>query len=120
MTINKDLRQVGDVQDRGKLKWTALMLPEHVRMLREWKEEDNRIQRPELDEFDLQTLQENIEIALTRRCEVEIQVWEEFQFYFYLGKIISIDLQTRTVVYDDSLSTKRLQLDEIISVRLMD
>ncbi|MFC4712215.1 YolD-like family protein [Planococcus dechangensis] len=120
MTTNRDMKQIGDVQDRGKLKWTALMLPEHVRMLRDWMDEDNRIQRPELDEFDLQTLQENIEIALMRRCEVEIQVWVEFQFYYYVGKIISIDVRKRSVIYDDSLSTKRLQLDEITSVRLMD
>lgn len=120
MAINRDMKQIGDVQDRGKLKWTALMLPEHVRMLREWKTEDNRVQRPELDEFDLQALQENIEIALMRKCEVEIQVWKEFQYYYYTGKIVELDLRNRTMVYDDSFSTKQLQLDGITSVRLMD
>lgn len=120
MSINRNRKMVGDVQDRGALKWTALMLPEHIRMLREWKEEDNRVPKPELDEFDLQTLQENIEIALMRKCEVEIQVWKDFQFYYHTGKITELDLHTRKLIYDDSLSAKRLAVDEIISVHLID
>jgi len=111
---------VGDIQERGALKWTALMLPEHIRMLREWKEEDNRVPKPKLDEFDLQMLQENIEIAIVRRCQVEIQVWKDYQFHYYTGMIISMDIQTRSIIYDDSISTKRLSVDEIPSVRLID
>ena len=113
MAINRDLKKIGEVQDRGKLKWTALMLPEHVRMLRDWMDEDNRIQRPELNEFDLQTLQENIEIALMRKCEVEIQVWKEFKLYYCTGKIVELDLRNRTIMYDDSLSIRRLQVADI-------
>ncbi|MDE0581568.1 YolD-like family protein [Planococcus sp. A6] len=120
MSINRDRKMVGDVQDRGALKWTALMLPEHIRMLREWKEEDNRVPKPELDEFDLHALQENIEIAIVRTCQAEIQVWKDNQLHYYTGMIISMDIHTRTIVYDDSLSTKRLSVDEITSVRLMD
>ncbi|MGM0897922.1 MAG: hypothetical protein ACQEV0_08480 [Bacillota bacterium] len=71
MSINRDRKMVGDVEDSGALKWTALILQERMRMLREWKE-DNRIPKPELDEFNLQTLQENIGIAIIRRREVEI------------------------------------------------
>ncbi|WP_211654285.1 YolD-like family protein [Planococcus alpniumensis] len=120
MSINKDRKMVGGIQDRGALKWTSLMLPEHIRMLREWKEEDNRVPKPELDEFDLQTLQENIEIAMSRRCEVEIQILKDHQFHYYTGMIISLDIQTRTIVYDDLLSTKKLSVNEVTSVRLMD
>ncbi len=28
------------IRDRGNIKWTAMMLPEHVKLLREWQEQD--------------------------------------------------------------------------------
>ena len=27
------------IRDRGRMKWVSMMLPEHVRVLREWAEE---------------------------------------------------------------------------------
>ncbi|WP_213423025.1 YolD-like family protein [Bhargavaea massiliensis] len=30
------------IRDRGNIKWTAMMLPEHLRLLREWQEEEGR------------------------------------------------------------------------------
>lgn len=120
MSINRDRKMVGDVQDRGALKWTSLMLPEHIRMLREWKEEDNRVPKPELDEFDFQALQENIELALVRRCQAEIQIWKDHQYHYYVGTITEMDLHTRTIVCDDSLNTKRISVDMITSVQLID
>ena len=28
------------IHDRGRMKWVSMMLPEHVRLLREWAQED--------------------------------------------------------------------------------
>lgn len=30
------------IRDRGNIKWTAMMLPEHLKLLREWQEEEER------------------------------------------------------------------------------
>lgn len=30
------------IRDRGNIKWTAMMLPEHLKLLREWQEEEGR------------------------------------------------------------------------------
>lgn len=38
------------LRDRGRIKWTAMMLPEHVRLLREWKEEGGHRKPIEIDE----------------------------------------------------------------------
>jgi len=41
---------VNQNKDRGNIKWTSLMLPEHVQMVKEiWKEEE-KVQKPVLDE----------------------------------------------------------------------
>ncbi|MFS0575054.1 YolD-like family protein [Sporosarcina sp. 179-K 3D1 HS] len=38
------------IRDRGRIKWTAMMLPEHVQQLRDWHEEEHLPQRREPDE----------------------------------------------------------------------
>ena len=44
------------IRDRGKIKWTSMMLPEHVTMLREWANEDSYETRNELDEQQMEAM----------------------------------------------------------------
>lgn len=115
MPINRSRKIVGDVQDRGNLKWTALMLPEHIRMLREWYEEDHRIPRPDLDEFDLRQIQEELDVGLKRNCEMKIETWHDEQVTEHRGRIERIDLSARNLFYENSSGRQRLSLDEIIA-----
>ncbi|TFI48759.1 YolD-like family protein, partial [Diaphorobacter sp. DS2] len=36
------------IRDRGRIKWTSMMLPEHVKLLRDWAKEDTYEQKREL------------------------------------------------------------------------
>lgn len=38
------------IKDRGNIKWTSLMLPEHVKLLKELWEEEDKVPRPIIDE----------------------------------------------------------------------
>ncbi|MFE8698000.1 YolD-like family protein [Cytobacillus sp. FJAT-53684] len=38
------------IKDRGTIKWTAMMLPEHVQELKKAALDEERIKQPELDE----------------------------------------------------------------------
>ncbi|WP_186318725.1 YolD-like family protein, partial [Bacillus licheniformis] len=38
-----------NLKDRGSIKWTAMMLPEHVSLLRELESRQNKVKRPVLD-----------------------------------------------------------------------
>lgn len=116
MSINRDRKIVGNVQDRGALKWTALMLPEHVRMLREWHEEDNRVPKPELEEFDLQQIEEEIDLAFKRKCEVLMKSWKDYKIIEHRGKIEQIELDARQVFYTNLSGRHRLAVDEIVAV----
>ena len=59
-----------NIRDRETKKWTAMMLSEHIKELRIWKDKDNYEERPQLDDFDLQAIQHEIEVAQNRECEV--------------------------------------------------
>lgn len=116
MKINKHMKQVRDIKDRGNIKWQGMFLTEHVQMLREWKEEDNRIRKPELDEWDLRFIQEELELALKSKGEVRIQSWKDYKYHYHRGTIEGIDPQSRTIIYDDPFGLHRLPIDEIVAI----
>ena len=38
------------IRDRGRIKWVTMMLPEHVKLLREYNESLDKAEKPVLDE----------------------------------------------------------------------
>ncbi|MET3574841.1 YolD-like family protein [Bhargavaea ullalensis] len=42
------------IRDRGNIKWTAMMLPEHLKLLREWQEGEERREPAEPDSQQLE------------------------------------------------------------------
>ena len=54
--------------DRGTKKWAmAMMLPEHVEAFKKWMDEDHYVERPQLDDYDPENIQESIDIAYKRK-----------------------------------------------------
>lgn len=105
-------------RDRGKIKWTALMLPEHVGLLREWQAEDDYVKRPELAEWDLETMQEELDRALKMKCQTLVETWHDGKVTSYLGTIESIDLHTRRVMLQDPFDLERIKFEDIVSVQV--
>ena len=70
--MNNNTFDLSKVRDRGSKKWVAMMLPEHVQLLRQYNEDIKKIPRPNLDEFDLLAIQEQIEIAMKRNVRDQI------------------------------------------------
>lgn len=62
-------------RDRGTIKWTAMMLPEHVKLLREWNNEDNIVPEPNLDEYDFEELAHQIQTAVQSHSIVRLHYW---------------------------------------------
>ena len=120
MKRNKYLKTVGDIKDRGRIKWTALMLPEHVEMIREWYDKDEQVPKPDLNEDDLQLIQEEVDIALKRQCEVLIHTWRDGAIHAHRGTIEGIDARTRMLIYEDPFKKRRLPMDEIVSIVMVD
>lgn len=120
MKPNKHLKFKGDLKDRGLIKWRGMMLTEHVTLLNEWYDEDNQDQKPELDEFDLQLIQEEMELAMKSKCTVKIKSWKDKKYHFHIGTIEKMDLSSRSIVYADPYGEHRLPFDEIVGVLLID
>ncbi|GGD12787.1 YolD-like family protein [Pontibacillus salipaludis] len=53
------------LRDRGTIKWTSLMLPEHVEMLKEVWKEDERVEKGMLAEDQAVEIDFKLQRALT-------------------------------------------------------
>ncbi|MFP3323998.1 YolD-like family protein [Planococcus sp. SIMBA_160] len=119
MKKNQHLTVKGDVMDRGQLKWGALMLPEHVRMLREWRADEPSMQKPQLDEEELGLLQEEIGLAHHRQCMAELRYWDGGPASVS-GVVVSISLASRTVQVLSGTEAIHIAFGDLLGVRLLD
>lgn len=78
------------IRDRGAMKWTSMMLPEHVKMLREWKN-DHYMKKNERDEQQWEEW--NIKLYESMECSLYINIsWEiNRQEYTKIGKLVKYD-----------------------------
>ncbi|MBO0587995.1 YolD-like family protein [Sporosarcina sp. E16_8] len=106
------------IRDRGNIKWTAMMLSEHVAELRRWQNEDHYEGRPELDDFDLQAIQYEIEVAKKRECEVQVKLWDKGKSVLYMGVIKEINVESMWITVDSPFGRDRMQVKDIISVQI--
>lgn len=120
MKVNKHLKQVGDIKDRGIIKWQGMMLTEHVEMIRAWYEEDKHDAKPNLDETDLQLLQEELVLAAQRKCQVKMKSWKEKKFHYHIGSIQELDPHSRSIIYEDPVGIHQLLMSELVGIWLID
>ncbi|WKA51582.1 YolD-like family protein [Planococcus liqunii] len=117
MKINQQLRVI---KDRGTIKWQGMLLNEPVKMQQEEVEEDKTMPQPKLDAYDLQLIQEELEWALKRRCNVIIHTWKEGKVTRHYGAILSIDQTANILTYADPFKDRTLNSAEIVSVNIVD
>jgi hypothetical protein len=66
------------INDRGSIKWTAMMLPEHVERLRQMKKGIDDDYMPEIDEQQLQDMSFKVTHALHNSETVHITYYDAF------------------------------------------
>lgn len=85
------------IKDRGTIKWTAMMLPEHVDMLRkDWKE-DTKICKPVIDEQALEEIELIIKEAKYHSKDLVITYWLDGKFRTVVGYICSINENSKSI-----------------------
>lgn len=103
------------IQDRGNIKWASMMLPEHLELLREYKQE--RTEQPrELDEWELEELQKTIDQAFNQQLDIKLEVWKDYKITQWTGIIKSIN--TNELILETLLKTKNISIQSIQSAQL--
>ncbi|MBS4176427.1 YolD-like family protein [Lederbergia citrea] len=109
------------IRDRGRIKWNSLMLPEHVKMLRGWADEDTEEQQKQLDEQKLEWLNETAREAMAFEKEVIINHFANNHYEKMEGRIRCFDaLQKEFRIVDRTGDIKRISVENIEQMILAD
>ncbi|PAD67132.1 hypothetical protein CHH83_20605 [Bacillus sp. 7586-K] len=79
------------IRDRGTKKWTAFMMPEHVKNLRDFDISLNKVEKPELDEGQLEEINSIICEAMEYNKEVVFTYYEKGDIKLYIGFVHYVD-----------------------------
>lgn len=113
-----EVYQTAQKLDRGSIKWTAMMLPEHTTQLREDKANYSKVDRPQLDEYDLQTLQEEIDRAIISKATTRTTTWQDGELNPIQGIIKSMTHED--LVVEGPFGLMRVSLDSVVGVMLLE
>ncbi|AUJ23231.1 YolD-like family protein [Virgibacillus dokdonensis] len=78
------------IYDRGAIKWTSMMLPEHVDLLQDMWEKLERKEMPILDEQKLEELDVQLQAAVRQGIVIEIKYFNGRDFLTSKGKLKQI------------------------------
>lgn len=109
------------IRDRGRIKWTSMMLPEHVKMLRDWAQEDEYEKERQLDEQQLEQLNETILEAMEYNRPLSITYYRQRKYELVIGKIhYWNELGQKLHIVDRFEEIHRIGISHIADVRLAD
>ena len=109
------------IRDRGNIKWTAMMLPEHIAELRNWMDKEHYSECPELSDWDLRSVHEEIEVVYKRKCQTLIKTWKDGKIMTRGAIIVEvIDVLSSCIVLDNPYGPERIPFSDIVSVQCME
>lgn len=100
------------VNDRGTKKWTSIMLPEHVNLLKEMWEQQEWKDKPILDEQLREEINLKLQLALQDDLTVEIEYFKDHDYHETKGKLLGINPLLNYLRLEDM----ELPLDCIVGV----
>lgn len=109
--------------DRGSIKWASLMLPEHVKALREWRDGEKRpnAKKPAWDGQMAEALDARLKEALARRRPVSVAFIRDGERRTVIGMIEKTDPVSRSVTVRDRAGDKHvIAADAIVALAPMD
>jgi YolD-like protein len=107
------------IQDRGNIKWTSLMLPEHVKELRKYINEDYYdIPEPTLDEQQLEEINSLILEAIELNIPLLFTIYKDKRLKEVRGFIHYIDhVKQEFRIYDMENTLHILKITSIKDVQ---
>jgi len=98
-----------------------MMLPEHVKMLRDWKIEQTYESQRLVDEQLLDEMNLQLHQAIHEDRNVTITYYKNHHHYQVNGKISKINLlENRIAVKEDAEEYMELSLENVVDVKLSD
>jgi hypothetical protein len=104
-----------NIKDRGNKKWTAMMLIEHRKKLKELKEHEDDRKKPILDDQEKAVINSRLQQALERNLKVKIKYYRDKRFKTISGRIKRVDVNRREVVINDEV----IDVEDLLELKIV-
>ncbi|KMM38010.1 YolD-like family protein [Guptibacillus hwajinpoensis] len=105
------------IRDRGNIKWTSMMLPEHVKELRDWKAEERRKSKPMLDEQKMEEMNEIICEAMEFHHPLYFHYFEKGETKILYGYVHYLDQLSKELrILDKDERKRKVALSDLIHI----
>lgn len=107
------------IRDRGKLKWqSAFFIPEQVKMLQEIEIDANKIEKPVLDEHQIEQFEQVVYLAMEYTYRMKIKIWESEVYKIYCGLLHRLDEINKILYLGQEEHIIKIRYNDIVSVEL--
>ncbi|PTV95034.1 YolD-like protein [Halanaerobium saccharolyticum] len=108
-----------NLKDRGNKKWTAMMLIEHRKRLKELKESEKDRKKPILDDQEKEEINYKLQQAVQHNLAVEIKYYENKRFKTSSGVIKKVDSNRKEVIISEEVGEQhKISLNNLLDLRL--
>ena len=95
-------------KDRGTIKWTSLMLPEHIQRLRAWENELHDTPPKEKADWELEALHQTIQQAYKLNMPITFTLYKQGMWQNTTGIITAIDLNKQHLLLENDTIVKAI------------
>ena len=108
-----------NLKDRGNKKWTAMMLIEHRKRLKELKESEKDREKPILDDQEKAAINSKLQQAVQMKLPVEIKYYEDKRFKIASGVIRKVNLNQKEVIISEKTDAQqKISINNLLDLRL--
>ncbi|MEK5390230.1 YolD-like family protein [Margalitia sp. FSL K6-0131] len=109
------------IKDRGLIKWHGFFMPEHVEGLKQMWIDQKKIQKPLLDDYQVQEFEERIRFAKENKLPVTFTVYDNGLVETFTGIVYSVDqIKQRIKLLLDPTTVEYILFSEIMNVQMND
>ena len=104
-------------KDRGTIKWTALMLPEHITRLHEWRTESEKQAEQPLDEWTATKIERLLLYSYKQQQPITLTFSNNYQHSELQGIVVNIRYPEQRIRFNntwvDIASIKNAEADDV-------
>ena len=104
-------------KDRGTMKWSSLMLPEHVEILQELWQEDRYEKKPTIDEQQMEWNEQLLQEAYINQSLIQVTHYNAGTYHKERLRVMYMEPSTRSIRFTDQQDDRKyISIEKILQI----
>lgn len=104
------------MNERGSIKWTSLMLPEHIQELKRLSQRQYDVNQPVLSEDQQEEIQRKVREAYESQAPVTVEYYENNRIHSISGTIDKVNIGMRRIEISSRTGLDYVNFTSLISL----